>query len=61
MAKNQTQRTREHIARLRKKAHAFDALVLQLDTVASVEPVVKSATIQELVSRAEKAVQERAE
>lgn len=61
MAKTQTQRTREHIARLRKKARAFDALVTQLTTVASVEPAVKSGTINELISRAEKAVQERAE
>lgn len=57
MAKSQTQRTREHVARLRKKAHAFDTLIGQLQTVASLEPVVKSAAILELVTRAERSAQ----
>ena len=61
MPKTNSQRVQAHIKRLRKKSHAFDALLTQLSTVASLDPVVKSATIQELVSRAEKAVQERAE
>lgn len=61
MAKSQLQRNREHVARLRKKAHAFDSLVAQLTTVALAEKEIKPRTIIELVFRAEKAVQERAE
>lgn len=61
MAKSQLQRNREHVARLRKKAHAFDNLVAQLTTVALNQEAIKPHTIIELVFRAEKAVQERAE
>lgn len=58
MAKSQTQRTREHVARLRKKARAFDALIVQLQTITSLEPAVKSDAVRELVSRAERSARE---
>lgn len=33
MAKSQTQRTREHIARLRRKAQAYDDIVIKFQTL----------------------------
>ena len=33
MAKSQTQRSREHVARLRRKAQAFDNLIVKVEMV----------------------------
>lgn len=38
MAKTQTQRTREHRARVSRKARAFDKLIADLKGVATAEP-----------------------
>lgn len=58
MAKSPTQRSREHVARLRRKAQAFDLLIAQLTVVSTVSNVVAAKTILDFVQRAEKAAQE---
>ncbi len=39
MAKTATQRQREHVARLRRKAQAFDLLIVQLNALLNVHSV----------------------
>lgn len=59
MAKSPTQRSREHVARLRRKAQAFDLLIAQLTVITAVSPtLVDAKTIKDFVQRAEKATQE---
>lgn len=66
MAKSRTQISREHVARIRRKAQAYDTLIVQLNALLNVQPT--SATgpsqfdptpaIRNVVEWAEQAVQE---
>jgi hypothetical protein len=65
MAKTATQRQREHVARLRRKAQAFDLLTIQLNALlnlrpasATVDPLNPIEAIRFVVREAELAVQE---
>jgi hypothetical protein len=58
MAKSQTQLSREHVARIRRKAKAYDNLMIQLKAVISIQRDAVSETLRPLVKEAEKAVQE---
>ncbi len=58
MAKSQTQLSREHVARIRRKAKAYDNLMIQLKAIISIQRDAVSETLRPLVKEAEKAVQE---
>lgn len=58
MAKTQTQLSREHVARIRRKAKAYDQLMIQLKAVMSIQRDNVSDTLRPLVKEAESAVQE---
>lgn len=58
MAKSQTQLSREHVARIRRKAKAYDNLMIQLKAVIAIQRDGVSETLRPLVKEAEKAVQE---
>lgn len=55
MTKTQAQRNREHIARIRRKAHAFDKLTSELKTVAAERLGEHAeAVVTQIVERAER-------
>lgn len=68
MSKTPTQRQKEHVARLRRKAQAFDKLLIQMNALLNVRPTAGSGpppntydptlAIAQVVREAEKAVQE---
>lgn len=58
MAKTQTQRSREHVARLRRKAHALDTLITKITVAASMHQEVKADVLKTFVDQAEEMVRE---
>jgi hypothetical protein len=58
MAKTPTQRSREHVARLRRKAQALDALITKITVATTMHAAVQSATLKAFVEQAEEAVRE---
>lgn len=68
MAKTASQRQQEHVARLRRKAQAYDLLVIQLNALLNAQPVSGTGmpsnqydptpAIRNVVLWAEQAVQE---
>jgi hypothetical protein len=64
MAKTATQRQREHVARLRRKAQAFDLLTIQLNALLNLrtstlaDPLNPIEAIRFVVREAELAVQD---
>lgn len=58
MAKSQTQRSREHIAKLRRKAHALDTLVTKISVAISMHQAVQSDILKTFVDQAEETVRE---
>lgn len=56
MTKTQVQRNREHIARIRRKAHAFDKLTTELKTLITEIPfgTYAEAQLEQIVERAER-------
>lgn len=58
MAKTPTQRSREHVARLRRKAQALDALITKISVATSMHSTVHSDTLKTFVKQAEETVSE---
>jgi hypothetical protein len=62
MAKSQTQRTREHVARLRRKAQAFDKLIAELQFLSKyffdTDRFVEKSMVDSAIEDAQEAIQE---
>lgn len=54
MTKTQVQRNREHIARIRRKAHAFDKLSAELKELATDFDLGARIRVEQAVERAER-------